>query len=157
MPSHHWSFSMSRQMAPVTELMLGCHIRVKNLTWWKIKHETARSWLQHSCWHIVISLLVGCRASQLKKKVTGEKVPPSEPEPGDLHSNTELQLHKQWNRSHFFDSDRSLCANIYHSLTCGVQDQSLPIKPIHHLPSHYYIQTYIIPKQYGTGSVLREV
>ena len=46
---------------------------------------------------------------------------------------------------------------IYLFLTCGVQDQSLPIKPIHHLPSHYYIRTYIMPKQYSRGSVLREV
>ena len=31
--THHWSFRMSRQMAPVTELMLGCQIFVMNRTW----------------------------------------------------------------------------------------------------------------------------
>ena len=41
--SHHWSFSMSRQMAPVTELMLGCHIRVRNLTWCGVKYKHIES------------------------------------------------------------------------------------------------------------------
>ena len=30
--AHHWSLRMSRHMAPVTELMLGCHIFVTNFT-----------------------------------------------------------------------------------------------------------------------------
>lgn len=30
--THHWSFKMSRHIAPVTELMLGCQILVMNRT-----------------------------------------------------------------------------------------------------------------------------
>ena len=32
MCTYHWSLRMSKQMAPVTELMLGCHILVTNFT-----------------------------------------------------------------------------------------------------------------------------
>ena len=32
MHTYHWSLRMSRQMAPVTELMFGCHILVTNFT-----------------------------------------------------------------------------------------------------------------------------
>ena len=32
MQAHHWSLRMSKQMAPVTELMFGCHIFVTNFT-----------------------------------------------------------------------------------------------------------------------------
>ena len=32
MHTYHWSWRMSRQMAPVTELMFGCHILVTNFT-----------------------------------------------------------------------------------------------------------------------------
>ena len=32
MAAAHWSFRMSRQMAPVTEETLGCHILVRNRT-----------------------------------------------------------------------------------------------------------------------------
>lgn len=31
--TYHWSFRMSKQIAPVTELMLGCQIFVMNRTW----------------------------------------------------------------------------------------------------------------------------
>jgi len=33
MQTHHWSLRMSKQMAPVTELMFGCHIFVTNFTY----------------------------------------------------------------------------------------------------------------------------
>ena len=38
--AHHWSLRMSRHMAPVTELMLGCHIFVTNFTY--INHSRNR-------------------------------------------------------------------------------------------------------------------
>lgn len=33
--TYHWSLSISKHMAPVTELMLGCQIFVINRTWKK--------------------------------------------------------------------------------------------------------------------------
>lgn len=33
--THHWSFKISRHIAPVTELMLGCQILVIKRTWRK--------------------------------------------------------------------------------------------------------------------------
>ena len=38
--TYHWSLRMSRHIAPVTELILGCHILVANFTWPQEKRST---------------------------------------------------------------------------------------------------------------------
>lgn len=45
--THHWSLRMSRHIAPVTELILGCQIFVINRTWGEIhNHRMEKSNLE---------------------------------------------------------------------------------------------------------------
>lgn len=53
--TYHWSLKMSRQIAPVTELMLGCQILVMNLTCNTMIHCKV-DYLERTLYKLVLSL-----------------------------------------------------------------------------------------------------